>query len=355
LNDPRRPCQPPGEFGLYFTTLNPANASVDAIADPRSDESSSAGAEVLSLPSAHANPSTRPKVTLYHFPTSLYCQEVRLALAEKGVEWEGVTVNIGPSHEHFAPWYAKVNPRLVVPTLEVDGTIVTDAHEIVRFIDARFEGPALLPKPDASLDVRAGARAEALAWMEREAELPMRELGYARTKGITRWLQRWSLRQRRKQLAKLRKRNPELDDIYAAKLAEIEALEAAVADRKAMNALVDQVEGILDELETTLGDRPWLAGDDYSLADLVWTAVIAKLEHIGFARSLSERRRPRVHEWYTRLRERHSWGAMIRRLSPWEVARFYGPAAIRAFMIFWVLKWALVGGGVYLIRWLIGS
>jgi glutathione S-transferase len=357
-------CQRRHEFGLYSCALSPANASVEAPSRLHSsDESASAGAAVLSLPSAHANSPTdrttatdrvpSAKVTLYHFPTSLYCQEVRLALAEKGVEWEGVTVNIGPSHEHFAPWYAKVNPRLVVPTLEVDGTIVTDAHEIVRFIDARFEGPALLPELDSGSG--PGSRAEVLAWMQREADLPMRELGYARTKGLTRWLQRWSLRQRRKQLGKLRKRNPELDDIYAGKLAEIEALEAAVADRVAMNALVDRVEIILDELEATLSERRWLAGDDYSLADLVWTAVIAKLEHIGFARSLSERRRPRVHEWYTRLRERPSWGAMIRRLSPWDVARFYGPAAIRAFLIFWVLKWALVGGGVYLIRWLIAT
>ena len=336
--------------------MNPANASADS---PRSetDSESGAGAEILALPGVHAGanlgePSPAPgpdaKVTLYHFPTSLYCQEVRLALAEKGVAWEGVSVNIGPNHEHFAPWYAKMNPRLVVPTLEVDGTIVTDANDIVRFVDARFDGPALLPSDPE-------ARAEALAWMQREAELPMRELGYARTKGITRWLQRWSLRQRCKQLTKLRKRTPELDDVYAAKLAEIEALEAAVADRGQMNALVDQVEGLLDEIEATLADRPWLAGDDYSLADLVWTAVVAKLEHIGFARSLSEHRRPRVHEWYTRLRERPSWGSMIRRLTPWEVARFYGPAAIKAFLIFWVLKWALVGGGVYLIRWLIAG
>lgn len=315
-------------------------------------------ADVLRLPSsspASESPSDAEdradrdrdaKVTLYHFPTSLNSQKVRLALAEKGVEWEGKTVNIGPDHEHFAPWYAKINPSLVVPTLEVDGTVVTNSNHIVQFVEGAWDGPALMPDdPDA--------RAEALAWIEREAELPMRELGYTRTKGITRWLQRWSLRQRRKQLTKLRKRNPELDDVYAAKLDDLLALETAIKDRAAMADLVDRVEGLLDEIEAVLVDRPWLAGDHYSLADLVWTAVIAKLEHIGFARSLSQRRRPRVHEWYTRLRDRPSWGAMIRRLTPWQVARFYGPAAIKAFLIFWVLKWTLVGGGVWLIRYLI--
>jgi glutathione S-transferase len=351
------------------STLHPANANVDA--SEAADVPEAAGAEVLRLPSSpaprviehgehaeHVEQVEQADVaervdlagaaTLYHFPTSLYSQQVRLTLAEKGVEWDGQIINIGPAHEHFAPWYAKLNPRLVVPTLEVAGTVVTDSTQIIRYIDQRFPGPALMPTDPA-------ARAQALLWLEREAELPMRELGYARTKGITRWLQRWSLRQRRKQLIKLRSRHVEFAEVYTAKLEDLDALEQAIKSRTAMGDLVDRVELLLDDLEATLSEQRWLAGDQYSLADLVWTAVIAKLEHIGFARSIGQHRRPRVREWYTRLRERPSWGAMIRRLTPWQVARFYGPAAIRAFLIFWVLKWALVGGGVWLIKHLVAG
>jgi len=327
--------------------LSRVNASLES---ERAAKLPSQGAEVLPLPGVELSPQAGPsaKVTLYHFPTSLYSQQVRLALAEKGVAWESKIVNIGPDHEHFAPWYAKINPRLVVPTLEVDGIIVTDATAVVSYIDDHFDGPALMPaEPEA--------RAEALAWIERETELPMRELGYVRTKGITRWLQRWSLRQRRKQLVKLRKRNPELDDVYAAKLADLQVLEQAINDRRATGELVDRIEILLDELEATLADREWLAGEHYSLADLVWTAVLARLDHIGFARSISEHRRPRVHDWYKRLRERPSWDAMIRRLTAWQIARFYGPAALKAFLIFWVLKWALVGGGLWLLKHLISG
>src|SRR5690606_40029878 len=162
--------------------------------------------------------------------------------------WESKIVNIGPDHEHFAPWYAKINPRLVVPTLEVDGIIVTDATAVVSYIDDHFDGPALMPaEPEA--------RAEALAWIERETELPMRELGYVRAKGITRWLQRWSLRQRRKQLTKLRSRYPELDDVYAAKLDDLAELERNIGDRRVSSELLDRVEVLLDELELTLTDR----------------------------------------------------------------------------------------------------
>ncbi|MFO7567199.1 MAG: glutathione S-transferase family protein [Enhygromyxa sp.] len=337
-----------------MSRLSPANASLEA--PERAATSKPEGAEVLRLPSAELSleaeaetapaPAPAPKITLYHFPTSLYSQQVRLALAEKRVVWESKIVNIGPAHEHFAPWYAKINPRLEVPTLEVDGTIVTEASSIVAYLDEHLDGPALMPSDPE-------ARAEALAWIERATELPMRELGYARTKGITRWLQRWSLKQRRKQLIKLRKRNPELDDVYAAKLDDLQALEQAINDRRATSELVDRVELELDELETTLGDRQWLAGDDYSLADLLWTAVLARLEHIGFARSISQHRRPAVQQWYRRLRERPSWPAMIRRLTLGQITRFYGPAALKAFLVFWVLKWTLVGGGLWLIKHLL--
>jgi glutathione S-transferase len=321
--------------------LSPATANVQA-----------EGADVVPLHAREAPPRVAAdpafKVTLYHFPTSLYSQQVRLALAEKGVAWEGKIINIGPAHEHFAPWYAKINPRLVVPTLEVDGTIVTDATHIVRYIDNHFGGPALMPEdPDA--------RADALAWLQRETELPMRELGYVRSKGLTRWLQRRGIRQRIKQLGKLRKRYPELDDVYAAKIDELIALEKAIDDRRATTELVESIEVLLDDLELALTDRRWLAGDHYSLADLVWTAVIARLEHIGFARSLSMHRRPNVNQWYMRLRERASWNAMIRHLTAAQVIRFYGPAALKAFLIFWVLKWALVGGGLWLIKHLISG
>ncbi len=339
-----------------MSPLSPANASVDTSDRANESDAETQGA-VLRLPGMDSARSeieieiksvAAAKVTLYHFPTSLCSQQVRLALAEKSVEWEGKIVNIGPAHEHFAPWYAKINPRLVVPTLEIDGTIVTDSSHIIQYIDGHFDGPALMPEDPE-------AKVEALAWMQREAELPIRELAYARTQGITRWVQRWSLRQRRKQLAKLSKRNPELEDVYAAKLDDVIALEQSIKDHAAMSELVDRVELLLDELEATLTEREWIAGDRYSLADLVWTAIIAKLEHIGFARSISEHRRPRVHEWYTHLRERPSWGAMIRRLTPWQIARFYGPAALKAFFIFWVLKWALVGGGIWLVRHLIAG
>jgi glutathione S-transferase len=177
----------------------------------------------------------------------------------------------------------------------------------------------------------------------------LRVLSHSRSKGMMRWFQRWSLRQKRKRLIRLIKLNPPLRTIYEDKLRELDSFELAVRDRTAKGELGDEVEEILDAMEEALGERKWLAGERYSVADLAWTPVLSKLEHIGFARSLSERRRPNVARWFRQLRNRGSWDAMLRRLTPMQVARFYGPAVAKSLAVVWLIKWALV----FAIGWLI--
>ncbi|WP_181233944.1 glutathione S-transferase family protein [Enhygromyxa salina] len=303
------------------------------------------GGELLELPGIAAQSKSAP--TLYHFPISLGSQQVRLVLAEKQVAWDGQIVNTGPALENLEPWYAKLNPQLVVPTLVVGTTIVTGAVQIVGFVNEHFPGPELLPSEPEQRD-------EVLRWIEIQDQFPLRELGYARTKGMVRWFQRWSLRQQRSRLRRLIRKNPELRDIYEAKRAELDGLERGIHHRIGMSELVDEVEVLLDEIEVTLEQREWLAGPNYTLADAMWTAVLSKLEQIGFARSLRSHRRPEVARWYAQLRERPSWDSMIRRLSAWQVLRFYGPSVAKTFLLFWVLKWMIVIGLGWLVAHLRG-
>lgn len=279
--------------------------------------------------------STAREVRLYHFPTSLCSQKVRLVLAEKAVSWQGTIVNIGPAHEQLLPWYAKLNPRLVVPTLAVDDSIVTNSRHIVEAIERQFPGPTLIPDD---------LQAEVMRWVELQDRLPMRELELAQAKGLVRWLRRWSVKQKRKRLRKLTKKHPELTEVYRHKLDDLDKLDQAVGQPNAARELVDEIEAMLEGLERHLGEQPWLAGDRYTLADAVWTPVIARLEHIGFARTMAAHRSPNIAAWYARLRERASWDAMIRRLSIGQALRYYGPAVLKTFLLVWVLKWAIVLG-----------
>ena len=106
-------------------------------------------------------------------------------------------MRMGLTHEQLEPWYAKLNPRLVVPTLEIDGEILTDSRRIVEQIDVRFPGPCLIP---------ADLRDEVVRWVDLQDRLPMRELEIRQSKGLVRWLRHWDFKRKRKQAQARKKR-----------------------------------------------------------------------------------------------------------------------------------------------------
>ena len=70
--------------------------------------------------------------TLYHHGSSVCAAKVRLAMAEKGLSWDGVYIDILKG-EQFDPEYLKINPKAVVPTLIHDETIIPDSTVIIEY------------------------------------------------------------------------------------------------------------------------------------------------------------------------------------------------------------------------------
>src|SRR5262245_3179350 len=84
-------------------------------------------------------------LALYHNDMSSCAQKVRLLLAEKGLEWESRHLELRAG-EHQQPWYIKLNPRAVVPTL-IDGDIVVPESNVINeYLDERFPDPPLKPR-----------------------------------------------------------------------------------------------------------------------------------------------------------------------------------------------------------------
>lgn len=240
-------------------------------------------------------------VTLYHFPPSLCSQKVRLALEEKGVPWRGELVDIGPALENYEPEYMRLNPRGVVPTLVDDGEVITDSARIVRYIDRHFDGPALLPEaPEQAAEVER--------WIDLQDDYPLRELSYGQSRGALAGLMKVGNRRRLQRLADYYERYPELADLYAAKYEDIDALRRVSADPGAQEVLRRGLEGLLDELEQALTARgPFLIGQQYTLADVVWSVFLARVHMLGLAHLWQEGTRPKVENYFHRLRLRPSW------------------------------------------------
>ena len=85
------------------------------------------------------------KPTLYHNNMSTCSQKVRLALAEKGVDFDSVELDLRRG-DQMQPEYKAKNPNAVVPTLECDGRPVIESTVINEFIADAFAGPDLRPE-----------------------------------------------------------------------------------------------------------------------------------------------------------------------------------------------------------------
>jgi glutathione S-transferase len=239
-------------------------------------------------------------VVLYHHPGSLCSQKVRLALAEKGVRYEARAIDIGPRAENFQPWYVRLNPKAVVPTLVHDGAPVTDSSRIVRYIDERFDGPPLHAADEAG-------RADEARWLERADALPLRELSYGGLGGPFGWLLRRTDGLRLRKLAKLRDQNPDLREIYEAKIEDVKEWFATARNPAAVGEIVARVARSLDELDAHLAGRDFIGGARYGAADVLWTVVLARLCVLGMRPGIEAR--PRLRAYYERVRARPSFAA----------------------------------------------
>lgn len=80
-------------------------------------------------------------ITLYDADRCPYCARVRIVLAEKGVPYETVVIDLSDR----PAWLYEKNPSGRVPVLEEDGFCLPESAVIMELIEERFPDPPLLP------------------------------------------------------------------------------------------------------------------------------------------------------------------------------------------------------------------
>ena len=85
-------------------------------------------------------------LTLYDAPRCPYCARVRIVLAEKGVGYETVTVDL----DERPAWIYEKNPLGKVPVIEEDTLVLAESAVIMEYLDERYPEPALLPSDAAA-------------------------------------------------------------------------------------------------------------------------------------------------------------------------------------------------------------
>jgi len=156
-------------------------------------------------------------LTLYDAPRCPYCARARIVLAEKGVEYEAVEVDLGER----PAWIYEKNSTGRVPVLEEDGWLLPESAVIMEYLEERYPEPALLPADPGD-----------------------------------------------RSLARLRIfRHDTFTDPYYALRRREESARAAFAVQ-------------LERLDARLDERPWLTGAAYGLADVAYVPWLLRAQQL---------------------------------------------------------------------------
>jgi glutathione S-transferase len=220
----------------------------------------------------------------------------RLALAEAGIAYEPVFMDIHRRGSQQKPAYVRLNPNMTVPTLVRPEGVLDESRAIAEF----------------ALGAPTGA--DAKAWIDLHYGYPIEELtfgGLLSRHPLARIAIPRLLEHIRRGLLKLAVANPDLAPLYQAR-AEVFAGRIRAFDPAAVQALSARRQaealGFLDRLESALADgRPVLAAPGYGVADVVWTVFLGRIEFAGMAAEIV--RRPALAGYWQAMQARPSFAA----------------------------------------------
>lgn len=232
---------------------------------------------------------------LYDFPLAFNPPKAKLILVEKKAEFETEIIDI-LAGQGISPEYLKINPAGTAPTLQDGEKLITESKAIIEYVDNK-DG-----QPLGGNNVDRGAVKEWLDLVDKwDGNLFAAGMGgpAAKLLGV--------LSDYKKQYAQARMaEHPELREIYEKKLASMEKMGKESSDPTAIESNKQQLHSLLDKAEGVLAKQPYLAGAEYSAADVIITPVLFRI-HTFSQDSTYVDPRPHVKEYYKRLQARPSF------------------------------------------------
>jgi ganglioside-induced differentiation-associated protein 1 len=228
-----------------------------------------------------------PALELYHGLPSTCSKKVRLVLYEKALPFRSHLMDLRKFEQHD-PDYLKLNPNGVVPTLVHDGRAIVESSVIMEYLEDAFPEPSRRPADPFG-------RARVRLWLKFSDDAAYPAV-YAPTWTI---LNRDAMRglsapEREALLARIptAERRKRWEDISTNGF-----------PREVMDAAVQKMRLCLARCEEALTITPWLAGQDYSLADMAVAPFVDRIRNLH-PEFLAMSDYSRVSDWYARLRER---------------------------------------------------
>jgi len=240
---------------------------------------------------------------LYHNDLSSCAQKVRIVLMEKNLDWVSHHLDLRAG-DQFDPEYLKLNPNGVVPTLVHDGKPVIESNVIIDYLDEKFPDPVLRPKSDED-------RAAMQGWFDRLDANVHSMVGLLCMATVFR---HDFLKLGQQAIDKTIHETPD-ERMREGKRALIEQGIDAPIFAIAPPVLRD----FLADLDSALEVTPWLAGRDYSIADVAVTPYMARFDMLNLDPMWSDC--AALSDWFDRIRARPTYQTvMIDDVDPQKIA-----------------------------------
>lgn len=250
---------------------------------------------------------------LYQHGSSTCAAKVRFALAEKAIACESRYVDILKG-ENFRPEYLKLNPQAVVPTLVHDGHVLVESSVICEYLEDAFPSASL--RPAQPFD-----RARMRLWtklVDEQLQPAVKYITYA-------CCHRHVLRRLPPDEFERYMKGPEGDaatrvtgdpDWVANKRAIVEHGVAAPG----VAAKVRLFDRSLQKMDDALRESGWLAGPEFSLADVSLAPYVNRLDMLGMSGMWVDSR-PRLEGWFERIRARPTFKPCFLDFCPSDLSR----------------------------------
>ena len=228
--------------------------------------------------------------TLYHHGSSVCAAKVRFALATKGLEWDGVYIDI-LAGEQFTPEYRAINPKAVVPTLVHGDLVIPDSTVIVEYLDQIAPETSVHPiDPWERAQVRYWTKAVdedlhpacgAMTFLCSHRHTVLRKLGIECTEKFLASTPEFSVTSDWRSFKDSIIRN---------------GFEAPGAIEK-----VRLYDNYLKKMEDALEGNDWLVGNKFSIADIALTPYVNRLAMMSMRGMWEGGRLPNVERWFAAI------------------------------------------------------
>jgi glutathione S-transferase len=223
----------------------------------------------------------------YHAEPLANSLKSMIPLIEKGLPWQSIYVDLHKFEQH-EPWFTTINPEGQVPVLDHDGVIITHTSVINEYLEDVF--------PDVPLRPRDAVGAARMRYWNKFCDEQV--MNYVSMHGWHRMVGIIARSVDSGEFERLMERIPLPDQ-----RAKWRTARSGFSEQDLAHA-TGKILYAVDKVEKQLGETEWIAGDDYTLADINFFSYCGVAVERMFPEMKISKRSPRLVEWGEKMRAR---------------------------------------------------